>query len=70
MNECEHERRNPLSEQVKRVGRREFRYLAETCEECGAVRWNEKAEMDFREWMRANREKFILQFSVSNVNKP
>jgi hypothetical protein len=43
MNECEHERRHPLSEQVKRVGGREFRYLAETCESCGAVLWNEKA---------------------------
>jgi hypothetical protein len=64
MNECEHERRFPLSEQIKRVGGREFRYLAETCESCGAVLWNQKAEVDFREWMRTNREKFMLQFSV------
>lgn len=64
MNECEHEKRHPLSEQVKRVGGREFRYLAETCERCGAVLWNQKAEEDFRELLRTNREKFMLQFSV------
>lgn len=65
MNDCQHPELHPASEQVKRLGGREFRYLAPSCSTCGAVLWNQEAEDQYREWMRENREKFVLQFSVT-----
>ncbi len=62
--DCQHEKRNLPSEQLKKIGGREFKYHAETCETCGAVLWNNEAEEQLRGWLRANKDKFVLQFSL------
>ena len=64
MNECEHEKRLPINEHTKKIAGREFRYLAQSCANCGAVLWNAAAEVQLRDWLRANKDKFVLQFSV------
>jgi hypothetical protein len=64
MIDCQHENRLLQSRQTKKIGGREFLYLAESCAECGAVLWNDAAQDQLRSWLRENKERFVLQFSV------
>lgn len=65
MNDCQHEKLKPQSLHAKIVSGREFKYKAQSCTECGAVLWNAKAEAGFEAWTKLNRDKFVLQFSIS-----